>query len=611
MSPHLEKKISNYYEWEFFSNGQVLENGTGNNFQQIVVPDSIYAVHWSATDPFGNQSDTTITYQFMDGTPPTTICTKGLEVIVDGTTMDVIITTDSLNDGTFDNCDDQLELGFFLWHESMMVDTPQTIEAINQLPDSVLFNCVDTGAVTILLYSTDQSGNFSSCASTIQIIENPEIECDETMLTGTIANRFGQPINGATIEVTGNKEQLLLTSNEAGRYEQMLPMHRPYTIRPYLQKHPLNGVSTYDIILLSKHIIGEQLFESPYQYIAADINRSGHVTVFDAVQLRQLILNKIQDFPNNTSWRFINADYTFQTKQPLTEAFPESYDYQSLTPEQLDMDFVGVKIGDISGDADTHNLTPHTQLRNTRTTVFIYTNPLKVEKGKTYQIVINAPNWRDIIGFQTTFKFHDLILTNFTGGMVTSEQTHGWQEGQEGFLTISCNSNSLLSHDNHTSRLFTLTVKATKDGALQELLTLASSPTPTEVYSLSGNQLGLQLRHFYPIPEKLFPGFVSTPLSISAVGLPSNSESGVFELFQNYPNPFTETTTIKFHLPKAAITALSLFDIHGQTILQTQQHYETGTHTILLNSDQLTSGAYFYQVATPFGVATKKMMIVK
>ena len=91
----------------------------------------------------------------------------------------------------------------------------------------------------------------------------------------------------------------------------------------------------------------------------------------------------------------------------------------------------------------------------------------------------------------------------------------------------------------------------------------------------------------------------------------TNSESDVFELFQNYPNPFTETTTIKFHLPKAAITALSLFDIHGQTILQTQQHYETGTHTILLNSDQLTSGAYFYQVATPFGVATKKMMIVE
>ena len=405
-----------------------------------------------------------------------------------------------------------------------------------------------------------------------------------------------------------------LASDESGQYVQMLPIQHQYTIRPKLDIHPLNGISTYDIILISKHIIGEQVFDSPYQYIAADVNRSGSITVFDIVQLRQLILNQLSEFPNNDSWRFVNADYEFQTQNPLSEQLPEFYEYQAHSAEHLTKDFIGIKIGDLNGNADTYNLESpsESESRNLGTAFFIYTNPIKVEKGKIYTLPFYAPSQRNILGFQATFKFHDLILTNFKGGVVTSENVHGWRTEKEGFLTTSWH--SLLSHDNNTSLLFTLQVEATKDGTLQELLTLTSHPTPAEAYSLSGNRLDLALS--FPkttIKDQQNFGFVPTPLSPTEGNFPKivPSESGVFELFQNHPNPFSETTTISFSLPKAAMTALSLFNVHGQNIFQTQQHYETGTHNITLNSDQLPIGTYFYQVATPFGVATKKMTIVR
>ena len=45
--------------------------------------------------------------------------------------------------------------------------------------------------------------------------------------------------------------------------------------------------------------------------IAADIDNSGSITTTDLLELRKLILGHYTDFPDNTSWRMMDADYTF------------------------------------------------------------------------------------------------------------------------------------------------------------------------------------------------------------------------------------------------------------------------------------------------------------
>jgi hypothetical protein len=68
-----------------------------------------------------------------------------------------------------------------------------------------------------------------------------------------------------------------------------LPRNNVWT-SPELDDNPLNGVSTYDLVLIKNHIDGDLPFTSPYQYVAADINRSGTITTFDILELRNLIL---------------------------------------------------------------------------------------------------------------------------------------------------------------------------------------------------------------------------------------------------------------------------------------------------------------------------------
>ena len=123
----------------------------------------------------------------------------------------------------------------------------------------------------------------------------------------------------------------------------------------------LQGVSTYDLVLIAKHILGIQTLASGYSIIAADANESNSVTTFDIVELRKLILGIYDRLPvPDQPWRyipeFIPEDYSsafnanpFQVPagggaQYLTQGWgftlTDAYDDKK--------GFDGVKIGDVN-----------------------------------------------------------------------------------------------------------------------------------------------------------------------------------------------------------------------------------------------------------------------
>ncbi|MBK7476273.1 MAG: hypothetical protein IPI11_09785 [Haliscomenobacter sp.] len=119
------------------------------------------------------------------------------------------------------------------------------------------------------------------------------------------------------------------------------------------------GVTTFDIVKILRHILGDEKFESPYQYLAADVDLSGSVTTLDIIQIRRLVLSVEIDFRQTPSWRFIPAGYQFANPDdPLKESFPEVRSFYGLSGKILDADFVGIKMGDVTGDALSGNPGP-------------------------------------------------------------------------------------------------------------------------------------------------------------------------------------------------------------------------------------------------------------
>jgi hypothetical protein len=85
-----------------------------------------------------------------------------------------------------------------------------------------------------------------------------------------------------------------------------------------------------------------------------------------------------------------------------------------------------------------------------------------------------------------------------------------------------------------------------------------------------------------------------------------------FKLYQNYPNPFNPTTTIGFHLPKAAHVTIEVFNIGGQRVtVLLDERREVGYQSVQFDAGQLASGIYFYRIVTENYADLKKMILMR
>ena len=225
------------------------------------------------------------------------------------------------------------------------------------LADNLVLTCNDLGSQEVLLYVMDAAGNYDYCAGYVNVQDNNNgcpVSVGETqvaLISGEVRSWKGDAVERVTMSSANTNYETL----SDGIYHLQLPMHNDYTITPDKDMNPLNGVSTFDLVLMTKHILAIQPFTSPYQWIAADVNRSGTITAFDMVQLRRLILAIDDKFQQNTSWRFVENDHVFTKVNPFGAAFPEVGTIANLSGD-MEMDFTAVKIGDVNGNARPNSL---------------------------------------------------------------------------------------------------------------------------------------------------------------------------------------------------------------------------------------------------------------
>ncbi len=88
-----------------------------------------------------------------------------------------------------------------------------------------------------------------------------------------------------------------------------------------------------------------------------------------------------------------------------------------------------------------------------------------------------------------------------------------------------------------------------------------------------------------------------------------------FELSEGFPNPFNPAVKLKIALPNAGKVDLAVFNILGQEVYRSLQHYEAGYHYLHFDASrsgrELTSGVYFLQVQYEGKVNVRKVVLVK
>jgi thiol-disulfide isomerase/thioredoxin len=157
-----------------------------------------------------------------------------------------------------------------------------------------------------------------------------------------------------------------------------------YTISPRKTDNLLDGVTTYDLVLISRHILGLEPFQHDWQVQAADVNASGFVTTFDIVHTRKVILGILDTFAGGLSWEFV----------------PES----ATASNGGCADFRGIKLGDVNGplavpddrDGEAWPVTFH--------------GPGRYAAGRTYRVEFRAGVSLDLSALQLELGFDSRTL---------------------------------------------------------------------------------------------------------------------------------------------------------------------------------------------------------
>lgn len=85
-----------------------------------------------------------------------------------------------------------------------------------------------------------------------------------------------------------------------------------------------------------------------------------------------------------------------------------------------------------------------------------------------------------------------------------------------------------------------------------------------------------------------------------------------FCLYNNYPNPFNNNTTIAFWLAESRNVNLTVYDILGRKVRTLIDEYcLDGDHNLEFNADCLSTGVYFYRLRSGEKIDTKKMILLK
>lgn len=551
-------------------------------------PFGTHRIYWEAEDKCGNVSYCDFQFTVEDCKAPTPYCLRTVNSAVMPINGTLEIWANDFDIGSFDNCTASEDLIF-----SFSADITNT---------SRTFTCADISDgisenIALEMWVTDENGAQDFCNVEINIQDNAGDVCvngsgSGALITGYVQTEESRMIENAKVQIMSQSPEYPkadFTSNGQYSFNNLL-MGNTYDLTTEGDNDVNNGVSTLDLVLIQKHILGLQLLSSPYKIIAADGDNSGHLSASDLVTIRKIILGIDTQFPNGqASWRFVDGNFTFANP---SNPFPydESVTVTNLNQTMINMNFMAVKIGDVNATAVVNNAAI-TEGRTNKTLSFL-ANEMNFEKNSNVIVDVTADNFEDLVGFQQTMTIEDNNLTfvGFEGrGIDTESSEFGFHIDRDNNITMNWYSvtGKTFSSD---EVLFQIIFRANGSGKLSQALSVNSDITSKEAYTSTLELMNTEL------------AFTDAQGNISKE----------FRLYQNTPNPFGNKTTIGFDLPSSQEVTFKIMDVAGKIVFESNKRYAEGYNEIQVNKEMLkVSGLLYYTLESGQFTATKKMIGLK
>jgi len=560
---------------------------------KITIPEDIegsmsnHKVFWKVSDGCQNITSCENTFMVVDKKAPTPYCIDISTALMESGMVELWACDFDL--GSFDNCTEEGDLRF-TFTETRPQDDPNYDS--DSKCSSRIFDCDDLEVSPLLvrMYVWDEKDNFDYCEVFLSLVDN-QGGCENgggMRITGSVSTLDNEMVEDVEVELIAPAIELDKTdmTNESGVYNFVNnPDAFDYQLSATKDGDYLDGVSTLDLVMIQRYILGLQSFESAYQVIASDINNDQQVSASDLIQMRKLILGIITEYPNNESYRFISA---YQQFAAVDSPWPlqESININGLADDMLDQNFYAVKIGDVNGNA-TFGLQSKAE-SSTRDlgSARLIINEMKMEANQSYSIPVYSGDAASISGMQIAIDIHNMRDLNLESGAIAVDASNYRVENGKLYISWSSLQDMEIERD---EVLFTISGLATDAAAVSSAIAInQEAKLKSELYTntLQVKNLEIEIRTF--------------------------EEVTAFDMSQNEPNPFDQQTAIAFVLPQSEMVNLSIVDVTGKLVHNESRWMEKGSNTFIVNGASLQgSGVYYYTITAGNATQTKKMIFVK
>ncbi|MFT6808641.1 MAG: hypothetical protein ACJA01_001867, partial [Saprospiraceae bacterium] len=541
-----------------------------------------YQLTWNVRDRCGNMAECIKTINVVDALAPTIECRSITLAIGTGGNLEVNASQFITLGG--DNCADNVSLIYTI--QSASGSAMQT------------FTCADLNNqasrdFSLEIFAADLESNTTSC-NVILTINGVDEACGTTSgiissVEGVIFTEENFTIDAVEVNITemGSGEQDAMMTPLEGKYEfKSLASNETYEISANRDDDYMAGVSTFDIILIQRHILGLRDLETPYKLIAADVDGSDHVSTADLVHLRKLLLGKSLELPIGQPWTFIDAQQTWENNM---KPFPYNQKLTITSPEEDkgDMDFVGVKMGDVNSSIELQS----SLLGITRSIQGLQLQEVE-RRGDDIVIAVTPENRNAIAGMQLNLNFnqHDIRITDIESDVI--DIPYEQVRIEDGQLRMTWNAIESISLPEEEA-LFYITINTKEAIDIDELFDLNDQGLTSEVYHLNGSDVDV------------------SDIYLDVLDAEGAAESALI-VMQNNPNPFKGETNIRFYQNQNGIVDLRVYDLTGKVLHTQSASFDKGWHSVSLDSEDIGgAGVYIYEVSNGQQSIRKKMITVE
>lgn len=346
-------------------------------------------------------------------------------------------------------------------------------------------------------------------------------------------------------------------------------------ITPSKQDALANGLSTFDLVLIARHILGVDSLASPYQQIAADFNEDRAITILDLIAAQSVILGRPNELDTLRPWRFVLGGFDFDPVNPLADDFPELLDFDAADPADFTSGFVAVKRGDVNETFQPEPKSGPVSLEPDSPALLVSFPNRYLEAGEATTLTLAAEALEPLAGFQFSLSGSGLEF-----GRISSFALPYSAVDSDGQLRVSYAQPEGWSGN---APLIEVEVRAKRAGLLTELLSM-NKALASEAYDQQLNLRSVALR-------------AETRTTAPFVGGDA------------FPDPAQTIVNIPFYQESAGNVRLSVYDPTGRLLREWKEYRPAGSQYWVIERAQLAnpSGNLVFRIEGNQGSYTGKM----